>query len=194
MSVDVEKVFMSDLLLTKNFQQNYFELFDMKVSYNLDLSLLESNYRRAQKQVHPDRYVLGSQMEKRLAVQFSSFVNEAYIVLKSPVRRALYLLSMRNVDVDFEKQSLVAPGFIMRQMELREELAAIRSGVDVDESLLKLRQEIGFEFEKLEIAFNELLLVDSDDSYKQAVKILQKMFIVDKLIKEIEQNHESLFI
>ena len=71
-----------------DFQQNYFQLFDLPVHFALDQAQLGARYRQLQGELHPDRYASASDHEQRLAVQYSALVNEAYATLRKPLARA----------------------------------------------------------------------------------------------------------
>ena len=71
-----------------DFTRNHFELFGLPLRFRIDAPALQRAYRDLQRDVHPDRYAGGSDHEKRLALQASARVNEAYRTLKDPVARA----------------------------------------------------------------------------------------------------------
>ena len=72
--------------------------------------------------MHPDRFAQAGDAERRASMQMTTRVNEAYRTLKSPVRRAQYLLELNGVDVGFETNTAMPREFLMEQMELRERL------------------------------------------------------------------------
>ena len=84
---------------------NFFELFELPVSYDVDLALMQQRYMQLQKQLHPDRYASSSDQEKRLSMQHTSWVNEALATLKDPVARAGYLLKLKDIDVKPENET-----------------------------------------------------------------------------------------
>ena len=90
-----------------DFQRNYFELFDLPVGYALDEEKLGTRYRKLQRELHPDRFAGGSAHEQRLAVQYSSLVNEAYATLRKPLPRALYLLEIAGMGAETALDHLV---------------------------------------------------------------------------------------
>ena len=59
------------------FQQTYFQLFDLPEQFALDEALLGEHFRQLQHKLHPDRYAASSPQEQRVAVQYSALVNEA---------------------------------------------------------------------------------------------------------------------
>ena len=81
-------------MTTPDFQQNYFQLFDLPRQFHLDSAELGARFRQLQGQLHPDRFTSKSQHEQRIAVQYSAFVNQAYTALRKPLERAFYLLEL----------------------------------------------------------------------------------------------------
>src|SRR5580765_3338341 len=88
--------------MTVNLNQNHFELFGLPVSFAVDTAALEARYHELQREVHPDRFAAASGAERRLSMQLATRVNEAYRTLKSPLKRAVYILQSRGVDPEFE--------------------------------------------------------------------------------------------
>lgn len=110
-----------------DFSQNYFELFGLDPTFVLDADHLHSQQQRLQASYHPDRYVNGSDREKRLSVQMASWVNQAYETLRDPVRRAKYLLELSGITMQDDSETTSDTEFLMEQIDLREEIEACRS-------------------------------------------------------------------
>ena len=78
-------------------KKNYFQLFDLSESYGLDLNKLTAEYHRLQLEYHPDKQS-GASEEDRIAAQMAaSYINDAYETLKSPLKRAAYVLSLIHI-------------------------------------------------------------------------------------------------
>ncbi len=104
-----------------DFSRNHFELFGLPQGFALDRALLGERFRALQAAVHPDRFASAPDQERRLSMQASTRVNEAFQTLKDPLSRALYLLSLYPApEPDAVPQDTA---FLMEQMELRETLA-----------------------------------------------------------------------
>ncbi|HKJ76321.1 MAG TPA: Fe-S protein assembly co-chaperone HscB, partial [Gammaproteobacteria bacterium] len=73
-----------------DFSQNYFELFGLPEGFEVDSETLSLRYRDLQRALHPDRFAGASDRERRLSVQQTARVNEAYRTLKDPLARARY--------------------------------------------------------------------------------------------------------
>jgi molecular chaperone HscB len=111
-----------------DFSRNHFELFGLPVGYALDPELLAERFRALQSAVHPDRFASAPDQERRLSMQASTRVNEAFQTLKDPLHRAIYLLTLY---ADTGAQATVQDtAFLMEQMELRETLAEARGARD----------------------------------------------------------------
>jgi molecular chaperone HscB len=75
--------------------------------------------------LHPDRFAQAEARERRLSLEQTTTLNEAFKTLKDPTRRALYLLKLHGVDLDREDagaQKDMPIEFLEEVMDLREEL------------------------------------------------------------------------
>ena len=106
-----------------DFSRNHFELFGLPARFRLDTGALDEAYRRLQSEVHPDRHARGTDADKRVALQTSARVNEAYRVLREPITRAEYLLSLHGIDPRDETDTQFPLDFLERQLERREQAA-----------------------------------------------------------------------
>src|SRR6266849_9733804 len=129
-----------------NLNQNHFELFGLPARYALDAAALEARYRELQREVHPDRFAAAPEIERRVSMQLATRVNEAYQTLKSPLRRAVYILQLRDVDPEFETNTAMPSEFLMEQMSWRERIEA---GSENPEALLRLRAGLRDESRKI---------------------------------------------
>ena len=107
--------------------KNYFELFSLPKSFDIDLSNLSANFRALQKVVHPDNFANGIEQERLQSIQQASLINSAYETLKSPISRANYMLCIEQVDVEGIKPQ---PEFLMRQIEIREHVDDAKNDID----------------------------------------------------------------
>lgn len=62
-------------------------------AFDVDPAALERQYKALQVRLHPDKYALASPLELEYAQQQAAVVNQAYDVLKKPLRRAHYIVS-----------------------------------------------------------------------------------------------------
>ncbi len=171
---------------------NHFELFGLPVGFEIDTAQLAEKYRELQRVLHPDRFANASDRERRLSVQHAAQVNEAYQTLRSPLRRARYLLELRGVEFDDERQTHLDPEFLMAQMELREALAAVRNEADPFAALNRLLADLAREREALEAELAQHLAQEDADALEAARQIVQKLQFFARLQEEAEEIEESL--
>jgi molecular chaperone HscB len=171
------------------FGKNYFEIFNAPVAYEIDLNRISGLYRELQKSVHPDRFAHASDQEKRLAMQQTSLINQAFQTLKDPILRAQYLLQLQGMEIHAETDTTMDGEFLMEQMEIREAIAEVRDKADPLAELDKLAAILKNKFEKLSAAFTEQ---HASQSLKAARETVRKMQFVVKAQSEIHELVEEL--
>ncbi|MGH1485688.1 MAG: Fe-S protein assembly co-chaperone HscB [Cellvibrionaceae bacterium] len=174
--------------------QNYFALFGIEPSFQIDKAILADKYRQLQKDLHPDKFANKGATEQRLSVQFTSYVNTAYQTLKSPLLCAEYLLELEKHPVNSETLTVSDGGFLFKQMEWRERLSDlsddIRSSISVEEKLSKLTDEVSVERADFLKQFERAY---SDKQYEIAKESVAKLHFVEKMMLDIERLEDSLF-
>ncbi len=172
---------------------NYFQLFDIENSFDVDLQNLSSRYQALQKAVHPDKFAHASEQEQRIAVQKSAQINDAYQTLKNPLKRAEYILTLRGVDMPNEQNTFSDTGFLMRQMELREMLAEVKFADDVDAAFEEAQQVLATENQTLFLLMKKQISENNSAENALACDNLRKLKFYEKLHIEIDRLEDSLF-
>lgn len=139
---------------TLDLKQDYFALFGLNLSFDIDTRKLHSEQQRLQSTFHPDRFVNASEQDRRLSVQQAAWINQAYETLSNPVKRARYMLQVSGLDMSDESKTTSDTEFLMEQISIREELDECHtnaSPIDCCEKIsskLRLKnQEYSNEFE-----------------------------------------------
>ncbi|MGD8932637.1 MAG: co-chaperone HscB [Chromatiales bacterium] len=175
-----------------DFSKNYFELFGLPVDFKVDADALAGHYRELQRVIHPDRYANASEQERRLSLQAASLVNEAYETLKDPIARAAYLLTLHGIDLNAKQKTTQDMAFLMQQMELREELAEIRTRPDPYAAILELSGRIGRQIKDLIGEMASQLESVTPAKLEVALELLHKMRFLQKLRGEAETVEAEL--
>lgn len=100
-------------------------------SYDVDLAAVEKTHRELSRALHPDRFVGTGASERRAALARAVEVNEAWRVVRDPIRRAEALLALAGAPVSEEKEPQADPEFLMEMLEQREALAEARQARDL---------------------------------------------------------------
>jgi len=167
--------------------KNYFELFGLPATFDIDSADLALRYRDLQRQFHPDRFASATDPERRLSVQLTAQINSALQTLKDPVARARYLLGLQGVDTGEDTDTAMDRAFLMEQMELREALAEARAAADRNTRLEVLRQHVEDGLEARSATLRLRFAENSESARRQARNLVREMQFLQKLAHEVEE-------
>lgn len=159
--------------VASRFMSDPFVLLGLKKQYPLDHKDLDNAYFEAQKRTHPDQFARATAEEKIEAARKSTCVNQAYSLLKDPLKRAEYLLQ------EIQGEPLAHdPLFLGQVMEWREQQDG---GKDIKEELLQTKQAL---FEALAISFKE-------KNYAIAQRSLYQLQYLQKIELPLSQGERA---
>jgi len=81
---------------------DYFSVFSLVPMLNLDLGMLEHQFHKLSRKLHPDRFARASASEKEWSLADTALLNDAYRTLRDPIRRTEYLLKLRGAEIGEE--------------------------------------------------------------------------------------------
>jgi molecular chaperone HscB len=172
--------------------KNHFELFGLPVTFDLDADDLASRYREMQRRVHPDKFANASDQDRRLSLQMTALINEAFQTLKDPVRRGRYLLSLHGVDLGDETDTAMNPAFLMEQMELRENLDEARQADNPHKQLAELANRIEQRLQDGIDQFRRSLGEGTPEAVRKARNTVRELQFLEKMRQEIDNLKEEL--
>ena len=130
---------------------DYFTFFGLPRKLLIDPQELERRFRELSRKFHPDYFYNATSAERLASLERSSYLNDAYRALKSPVSRIEHLLaieglpSARSEDPSTgsgQAAATVPPSLLEEVFALNEELDEIRelreSGEDPEQLLARL--------------------------------------------------------
>jgi molecular chaperone HscB len=121
-----------------NLGDSDFALFGLPERFAIDRTDLDVRWRSLQGSAHPDRFVAEGASARRLAMQWSVRINEAYRRLREPLTRAAYLCELRGAPIAAHSNTAMPGEFLMQQMAWRE---ALEEATD-DAALAALDREV----------------------------------------------------
>lgn len=133
---------------------DHFALLGLSRRFDIDAEDLERRYLDLASKVHPDRFAGADHAHLRRSMEASAAVNEAYRVLRDPVKRAEYLCRLGGLDLDSTDPHHGAPHmdqtFLLEMIERRETLEAKRAegGAALDEYRDSVEDEMDETFEQ----------------------------------------------
>ncbi len=166
-----------------DFSRNHFELLGLPERFAVDTDSIERSYRALQGEVHPDRFATAAEALRRLALQSSARVNEAYRALRDPVARAQYLLLLHGIDALAATDTALAYEFLERQLERREAAEDAFAAQDAP-ALERLLADVRAESAALELRLEALL--DGESAWDAARAPLRELKFLGKLAADVD--------
>jgi len=172
-----------------DFNADHFTLLELPRSFRIDSALLDKRYRELVAQVHPDKFVQAGDAEKRLSLQWTTRVNEAYLTLKKPLSRAQYLLSLAGHEIDANNNTAMPSEFLMEQMEWREAVAEARLAREQGE-LEQLHHRVK---QRMKRRYEQIAgFLDDRPDYPLAADRVRRLMFLEKLLFEIDDAMAAL--
>jgi molecular chaperone HscB len=81
---------------------DYFSVFSLVPKLDLDLGMLEHQFHKLSRKLHPDRFARASDPEKEWSLADTALLNDAYRTLRDPIRRTEYLLKLQGAEIGEE--------------------------------------------------------------------------------------------
>jgi len=109
-------------------RSDFFSFLDLPRKLNIDMARLDERYRTLSRQFHPDFFYNATAAERRVSLERSSFLNDAYRALRDPIKRIEYLLKIEGLAPKNEQEASrqVPPALLEEVFALNEELDEVR--------------------------------------------------------------------
>jgi len=163
-------------------QSDYFTLLSLPKKFDIGAKNLDVAYFAMQRKLHPDLFVRKSDKEKQYSMAQSLRINDAYEKLKSPLKRAEYLLELAEIIVNKDGRGLKPPPeILMETMQAREELSETDDKEEIRKILVDATDRKISVIDKINKHSTE------DDLDKMAYQTMRLRYL-DKLIEEIRSK------
>jgi molecular chaperone HscB len=166
---------------------DYFTLLSLPRQFKLTTAMLDDRFRLLQREVHPDRFAASDDASRRASMMLATQINAAYQTLRSPLKRAMYLLELAGVDVAAESNTAMSADFLMSQMMWREQVADARAARDTG-ALEALQSAIADDIRDAYADLGHALDHAAGDKnlMQSAVEGVRRLMFLEKLRDEIE--------
>jgi len=168
--------------------RNYFELFDFAKSFEVDQNQLAEKYRALQSELHPDRFANATDQERRVSVQTTAYINEAYATLKSDLKRSHYLLKLSDIEFNADTETSSDGEFLMQTMELHEQVEDVDTSKDPLEALEDLSKKFKSNQEQLAAQFSVQYKSNELEAAKETALKLQ---FYERLTNQVRKKQEK---
>jgi molecular chaperone HscB len=156
---------------------NYFEFYDLPISFNPDQAVVKQKFYALSKEYHPDFYINEDQSKQEEVLELSTLNNKAFQVLKDPQKRLQYILTLKN-QLNEEENYALPQSFLMEMMGVNEALmelefepdpskiAIIKNQVnDLEQNLANELVNLTATFDRASVAEQGSLLIAIKDIY-----------------------------
>lgn len=167
-----------------------FETLGIEPRFAVDLEALAQRHRDLSKALHPDRHAGASAASRRMALGRAIEVNDAYRVVRDPVRRAEALLRRAGVAVGETAEPKPSPALLMEMMEAREELQEAHAARDAAR-IGRLGEQMRAREAVTLRALGERLDA-TGASLRESVPILGELRYVRRFLDEVSAIEEEL--
>jgi molecular chaperone HscB len=135
---------------------DYFAFFGLPQKLNLDGLLLEREFYKLSRRLHPDLFVSAGKAKQDWSTEQTSLLNDAYRSLKDPIRRTEHLLHLQGVELEEQsktateqarasgnmKKQVVPPDLLEEVFELNMQLEQLRMNKNSGQDDPALRKEL----------------------------------------------------
>src|SRR3954453_6795524 len=159
---------------------NYFSFFGLSRKLNLDVPGLEREFYELSRKLHPDLNARADKREQEWSLEQSSLLNDAYRILKDPIKRTQYLLQLEGVELEEQsktateqaratgavKKQIVPPDLLEEVFDLNMQLEELKMNKKMGDDDTSLISEISKQKQALE-AKHESLLEELQSYWKE---------------------------
>jgi molecular chaperone HscB len=126
-----------------------FDLLGLPRRFALDQGELERHYLARSRELHPDFHQMSGAAEQRASLAMSARLNEAYLILRDPFRRAEYLLSLEGGPSAAEHKTM-DPAFLQEMLDVRMQMQEVLEDNDPNSQARgRMEQEVRGRRDKL---------------------------------------------
>lgn len=170
---------------------DFFTLFGLPTSFEVNISELTSRYREMQRAVHPDKFANATDAERRISMQMAARVNEGFKTLKDPLARSRYLLGLNGIEINDAETSLDNI-FLMEQMELREQLSDLADSGDPEGELQVFKKNLSLRENEIVGHIGKLFEKEDLQQLNLVVELTKKLQFFRRLEEEANELEERL--
>lgn len=146
---------------------NYFEFYDLPISFNPDQEVVKQKFYALSKKYHPDFYINEDQAKQDEVLELSTLNNKAFQTLKDPLKRLHYILQLKN-QLGEEENYALPQSFLMEMMDVNEALMDLEFESDtlkiesIKNQVNDLEQDLSTQLANLTATFDIASIADQD--------------------------------
>ncbi|MBL7831746.1 MAG: Fe-S protein assembly co-chaperone HscB [Saprospiraceae bacterium] len=166
---------------------NYFELFEVPVSFFPDLAEIRKKYHQLSFKFHPDFHSVGSAYTENEVLEKSTEINEAYQTLLDHDKLLSYILDLYNA-LPQEGQAKVPQDFLLDMMDINEELMELEMEPDPTKHHSLLTKVTELENQITEEVKSDMENFDFQHAEVGTLKKITDFYLKKQYILRLKQN------
>ena len=142
---------------------DFFQVFGLERRFSVDLPMLEHEFHRLSRKVHPDRFARAGENERQWSLADTALLNDAYRTLKDPLHRTEYLLKLEGAEIGEEESgkdrkdpSRVPADLLEEVFELNMQLEEMRRSRKSGEQDQQLQASLEQAKRKFDVLLNDV--------------------------------------
>ncbi len=154
--------------------KNHFQIFSLATLFKIDLDELEKKYLQFQKQFHPDN-------SSTADIEKSINVNDAYNILKNPLKRAAHILQLNGIDIENDAIAPKVDASTLHEiLELREKISE-----SSEQEIEGFKKDL---IKKVKSLLDEVAASIDNKDFNTSSQILIKAKYFDKTLQDLKRK------
>jgi molecular chaperone HscB len=191
---------------------DYFSVFGLVPRLDLDLGMLEHEFHKLSRKLHPDRFARATAEEKEWSLADTALLNDAYRTLRDPIRRTEYLLKLHGAEIGEEHSgkgrtdpSRVPADLLEEVFDLNMQLEEMRAAKKMGEEDPDLKQSLAQAKRKFDGLLDDVdsdlraqgkIWDDGDEVLRSAaqkamVALLDRRRYLNNLVRDVTETLET---
>ena len=169
---------------------NYFELYNIPMTFKVDAAGLKKQFYANSKKYHPDFFATESDEKQAEILELSTLNNKAYKVLKNADARMKYILDEKGV-YGKEGENKLPQEFLMEMMDINEVIMDLQFDPDEAKTAQAKAQIKSFE-DELEASIAKALANENAVEDDASLAIARDFYLKKKYLKRIYENLDKV--
>ena len=168
---------------------NYFQFYNIPISFKIDEAGLKKTFLQNSKQYHPDFFTLENQADQDEALRLATLNNDAYKVLRNFGSRIRYILELKGVLAE-EGQNKLPQEFLMDMMDINEAIMDLQMDYDTDLKNEVIAKIDSFEHHLIVSIEDDISTFENQEDFDYSR--IKNFYLKKKYLKRIKDNLDQI--
>ena len=166
---------------------NFFQFYEIPVSFMLDEKALKQKYYALSRQYHPDFHTHENEAMQEHILEMSTLNTRAYKILSDFDERVKYILELKGFLKENEKQE-IPNAFLMEMMDINESVMDLQMDFDLEKykrtlsEVREMQNDLFAEVKPILENYNDATIAEVD------LKKIKEFYLKKRYILRLEKN------